>query len=120
MPTYSAHVESVKIDAIRDATHEANPIVQAAAVVMIAVEGKGESAMDTLLVKTLRVRNDAWKATPSEANLKELIKAVEALQRFRTETRPSLFQAMADAHKGLTKRLADSGEISWASAMANI
>ena len=114
------YVESIKIDAIRHATHEADPIVHAATRVMIEAEGQGELVMDTTLVKTLRVRKDAWQVAPNEANLRNLIAAVEALQRFRRGTRRSLFESLARAHRSLTKRVADSGDLSWTMAMANV
>ena len=114
------YVESIKIDAIRHATREADPIVHAATRVMIEAERQGEIVMDTMLVNTLRVRNDIWVVTPNEDNLNNLIAAVEALQRFRGRTRHSLFESLARAHRSLTKRVANSGELSWTTTMANV
>ena len=114
------YVEVVKINALREATREADPIVYAATRVMTAVEEQGKRVMYTNLVKALSARMDAWRESPSEANLDKLFSAVEAVQRFSARMRSSLFTALASAHRSLTDRLADSGNIGWATTMAKV
>ena len=114
------YVETVKLNAVREAIREADPIVYAATRVMIAAEEQGERVMFTNLIETLNVSEDAWRETPSEVNLGKLFVAVKALQRFRIETQSSLFAALADAHRALTDRLADSRKLTWTTAMAKV
>ena len=114
------YVESIKIDAIRHATFEADPIVQATTRAMMAAEQQGERIMHAVLVNSLRNANDAWVKTPSESNLSKLMSEVRALQHFRSQARPSLFKAMADAHRSLKNRLANSQDLTWTTTMAKV
>ena len=114
------YVETVKINAMREATRAADPIVRAATLVLIDIEGQGKRVLYTKLVDNLSARMDAWREEPNEANLDKLLAAVEAVQRFSIETRSSLFVALGRAHKGLADRFADSAKAGWVTTMAEV
>jgi hypothetical protein len=113
------YIEHVKLDGLRRATHDANPIIKEAAKVAGAEAGIAGDIQRRGFADTVTARFQAFDESKSAASYDELVAAATAYDNFLTSAPSDVFQKMATAHEALTNSLNDKN-LSLADAMAKI
>ncbi|MBX6321512.1 MAG: hypothetical protein IRY94_06785 [Rhodospirillaceae bacterium] len=102
-----AYVEHVKLEGLRRATSDANPIIQEAAEVAGAEAAIAGDIQRRSLSELVSARLDAFDESRTEANYDALLAAAAAYDAFLTSAPDDVFQQMAQAHDALTRSLQD-------------
>lgn len=113
------YVAKVKLDGLRRATAEAQPVIAEAATVFETASEEAAVAPKATLAQAVEERLTAFDSSRSQQNLDQLIGSADQLNQL-LEAKPSdVFAQMNAAHEALTKQL-QGQDVTLAQAIARI
>jgi hypothetical protein len=113
------YVARVKLDGLRRATTEAQPVIAEATRVFEIASERAAVVPRATLAQDVRQRLNAFDASRSQANLEQLIQSADQLNQL-LEAKPSdVFAEMNTAHEALTNEL-QGKDVTLAQAIARI
>ncbi|MFM9845024.1 MAG: hypothetical protein ACKVOI_18840 [Dongiaceae bacterium] len=116
---FGAYINSVKLNALRTATQNADPLIADSVSLFTKTMEQADSITRESLAETVRTRLDAFRESRTDANLTNLLQAARAYDTVLTADPEAVFAGLAKAHSDLTKALNDD-EISWDKAIASL
>jgi hypothetical protein len=103
------YINSVKLDALRTATRNANPLIMKSVDIFRHEADAADKGVRATLAEEVSVRKDSFKSTHSATDLTNWITAARAYDAVLTSPPAStVFAKLADAHDALTKALSDN------------
>ncbi len=113
------YIEHVKLEGLKRATGDANPIIQEAAEVAGKEAAIAGDIQRRSLSELVSARLDAFDESRTESNYDALVAAATAYDSFLTAAPSDVFAQMAQAHDALTRSL-QGGELSLADVLGKI
>ena len=116
---FGAYINSVKLNALRTATQNADPLIADSVEVFTKAMEQADSITRVGLAENVSRRLDAFRESHSDAHLSNLLQAARAYDTVLTADPATVFVELTKAHSDLTKALNDD-EISWDKAFASL
>jgi len=113
------YIESVKYQGLKHATKVAKPVVHDAANLFATAASFVSDVPRVRLAKEVRVARDAFRDSPTAANLDKLAEAAAKYDALLTSTPPDLFRSLGDAHDALADSL-QGGAVTFSTALGKI
>ena len=114
-----AYLDSLKLDALQRATHEANPLVQKAAAGRFKEQIKEAKNFDTQkIINTFNELERKFKETPTKQTLRTWLAFSQAFDSYLKQQPTEIFEEFAKAHHALTEAL--GGDLSFVDAWQSI
>jgi hypothetical protein len=113
------YVARVKLDGLRRATTEAQPVIAEAARVFEVAAAEAAVVPRATMAQDVRERLNAFDASPSQANLELLIQSADQLNQLLQAKPSDVFAEMSRAHAALTNEL-QGKDVTLAQAIARI
>jgi hypothetical protein len=116
---FGAYINSVKLNALRTATQNADPLIADSVKVFTKAMEQADSITREGLAENVSRRLDTFRESHSDANLSNLLQAARAYDTVLTADPATVFVELTKAHSDLTKALNDE-EVSWDKAFASL
>jgi hypothetical protein len=113
------YTASVKLDGLRRATKEAQPVIAQAAAVFEKAAALAANIPKDAMAQEVSQRLDAFDSSPSQQNLEDLITSANQFNQFLEAKPADVFAKMNAAHEALTRQL-QGDDVSLAQAVARI
>ena len=102
------YVASVKLDGLRRATRDAQPVIAEAAAVLQEISDHAAIASRVAFANNVSIRNDAFAEARTKANLDKLIASAVAYDQFLLTSQSDVFVNMREAHNKLVAHIHES------------
>jgi hypothetical protein len=109
---FGAYIDSVKLDALRTATRNADPLIAQAVPIFEATVQQVGNSNRASLAEVVSVRNDAFRQSHSESALSSLVQAAQSYDAVLTAAPDTIFSRLSQSHSDLTKALNDRS-VTW-------
>ena len=116
---YGVYQESLKLDALREATQQMDPVMQEAVAKFSKAADYASLGDKTRLVRVFDARMQAFEDQSSEATLRDLLDAARNLDAALAAQPGAVFQQLGQAHRELTEAL-KADDITFADAIRHI